>query len=228
MNSKRTRICSVLLGLVAYTMVIDTASAGFPSLPGLPSAGKSSVGPIDPDTFLQTAKEAEWLLGQSLSSMSMALLSKEQVAVLKAQQQTADAITDPKEKEAKNLEIMKSTAAQVNEAAADAGFSNSVGRMDSDKRAQLGNSAYNFMLGVLKQVVLEGQSKGLISGITSNPANIAKLGSVKDAASSIGKQLSITATLASKMPAVFSTVGVKSPLSADEKPKVVTLSNTES
>jgi hypothetical protein len=84
------------------------------------------------------------------------------------------------------------------------------------------------MLGVLKQGVLQVQSTGLISGMTSNPANLAKLGSVKDAASSIGNQLSITSTLASNMPAVFSTVGVKSPTSADEKPKVVTLSNTES
>jgi hypothetical protein len=159
--------------------------------------------------------------------MSKALLSKDNVAALKAQQQAADAITDPKEREAKNLEIMKSQAAQVNEATSDAGYKNSVDKMDSEKRAQLGDSAYNFMLGVLKQGVLQQQSTGLISGMSSNPANLAKLGSVKDAASSIGNQLSITSTLASKMPAVFSTVGVKSPKSADEKPKVVTVSNSE-
>jgi hypothetical protein len=227
MNSKRTSIFAVLLGLLACTTVITTASAGLPSLPGLPSTGKSSGGAIDPDTFLQTAKDAEGLLGQSLSSMSKALLSKEQVAALKAQQQAADATTDPKEKEAKNLDIMKSQAAQVNEAASDAGFKSSVDKMDSEKKAQLGNSAYNFTLGVLKQGVLQGQSKGLISGMSSNPAYLAKLGTVKDAASSINNQLSITSTLASKMPAVFSTVGVKAPASADEKPKAVTVSNNE-
>jgi hypothetical protein len=99
--------------------------------------------------------------------------------------------------------------------------------MDADKRAQLGDSAYNFLLGVMKQGVLQGQSKGLISGMASNPANLGKVGSVKDAAASIGNQLSITSTLATKMPAVFSTVGVKAPASADDKPKVVKVSTDE-
>jgi hypothetical protein len=227
MNTKRTRNFAVLLGLLACTTIMLPASAGLPSLPGLPSSGKPAAGAIDPDTFLQTAKDAEGLLGQSLSSMSKALLSKDKIAALKAQQQAADAVTDPKEKEAKNLEIMKSQAAQVNEATADAGFKGSVDKMDSEKKAQLGDSAYNFMLGVLKQNVLQGQSKGLISGMASNPANLNKLGSVKDAAASVGNQLSITSTLASKMPTVFSTVGVKAPTSADEKPKVVKVSSEE-
>jgi hypothetical protein len=227
MNNKHTGFFAVLLGLLACTTAVTTASAGLPSFPGLPSTNKSSSSAIDPDTFLHTAKDAEGLLSQSLSSMSRALLSKEKVAALKAQQQAADATTDPKEKEAKNLEVMKSESAQVNEATSDAGFKGSVDKMDSEKRAQLGDSAYNFMLGVLKQGVLQGQSKGLISGMTSNPANMGKLGAVKDAASSISNQLSITSTLASKMPAVFSTVGVKAPASADEKPRVVKVSANE-
>lgn len=226
MNSIRTRNFVALLGLLACTTVVVPASA-FPSLPGLPSSGKPAAGAIDPDTFLQTAKDAEGLLGQSLSSMSKALLSKEKVAALKAQQQAADATTDPKEKEAKNLEVIKSESAQVNEATSDAGFKGNVDKMDSEKKAALGDSAYNFMLGVLKQGVLQGQSRGLISGMSSNPANLGKLGSVKDAALSIGNQLSITTALASKMPAVFSTVGVKAPASADEKPKVVKVSGDE-
>lgn len=227
MNSKTSKILPVFLAILACTTVAIPALAGFPSIPGLPSTGKPASGAIDPDTFLQTAKDAEGLLGQSLSSMSKALLSKEKVADLKAQQKAADAITDPKEKEAKNLEIMKSQAAQVNEATSDAGFKGSVDKMDADKRAQLGDSAYNFLLGVMKQGVLQGQSKGLISGMASNPANLGKVGSVKDAAASIGNQLSITSTLATKMPAVFSTVGVKAPASADDKPKVVKVSTDE-
>lgn len=227
MKNKHTHQLALVLGLLACTTVILPASAGFPSLPGLPSSGKPAAGAIDPDTFLQTAKDAEGLLGQSLTSMSKALLSKERVADLKAQQKAADAITDPKEKEAKNLDIMKSQAAQVNEATSDASFKGNVDKMDAEKRAQLGDSAYNYMLGVLKENVLQGQSKGLISGMSSNPATLGKLGSVKDAASSIGNQLSITSTLASNMPTVFSTVGVKAPASADEKPKVVKLSDHE-
>jgi hypothetical protein len=227
MKNKHTHQFALLLGLLTSITVIMPASAAFPSLPGLPSSGKPVAGSIDPDTFLQTAKDAEGLLGQSLSSMSKALLSKEKVADLKAQQKAADAITDPKEKEAKNLEIMKSQAAQVNEATSDAAFKGNVDKMDSEKKAQLGDSAYNYLLGVLKEGVLQGQSKGLISGMANNPANLGKLGSVKDAASSIGNQLSLTSALASNMPAVFSTVGVKAPASADEKPKVVKVSGDE-
>jgi hypothetical protein len=53
----------------------------------------------------------------------------------------------------------------------------------------------------------------------SNPSMLSKLGKVKDAAGSIANQLSIHASLAGKMPAVFSAVGVQAPTSADEKPK---------
>ncbi len=123
---------------------------------------------------------------------------------------------------------MKSESAQVNEATSDAGFKGSVDKMDSEKKAQLGDSAYNFMLGVLKQGVLQGQSKGLISGMTSNPANLGKLRSVKDAASSIGNQLVDHVDTGIKDAGrVFDEWRVKTPASADEKPKVVKVSGNE-
>ena len=54
-----------------------------------------------------------------------------------------------------------------------------------DHKKLLAASAYNYALGLLQEKALSGESRGLISGMGSNPTLMSKLGQVKDAASSI-------------------------------------------
>jgi hypothetical protein len=216
MKSNRVLAVVVATGVLGGAWLV--AQAGL-SIPGLPGTSKSKV---DPDTFLQQAQAAESLLKTSLWAMSSALLSKEQVAELKAKKDKAEQVTDPKEKDAQLQEVTKSETAALNEAASDAALKSNVDKMDADRKKLLGASAYNYALGVLQEKALSGQSSGLISSMGSDPSMLTKVGKVKDVAASLTNQLSLHASLAGKMPAVFSAVGAQAPKSADEKPMTMT------
>ena len=193
------------------------AQFGLPSLPGL---SKSSSAAMDPDAFVKSAKEAESLMNNSVSFLASALSSKEKAAEFEEAQKAANALTNPEEKKAKLAEVQKSQVAAINEATNNADMKSKVANMDSKKKEGLGASAFNFMLAVLKDKDLADQAQGVISSISSNPMAIGKLGSVKDAASSLSNQVASASQIAGKMPDIFSVVSVKAPVSKDEKPKV--------
>jgi hypothetical protein len=215
--SKKLLVSLTFLTVFAY---VPTAySFGLGNLVG--GVGGGGGASADPDAFLKNANDARDLMQASLGHMTNALLSKDKAAEFKRQQDSANSITDPAEREAKNSEILKSEAAAVNEQLSNSDSKKKIDAMDAKHKASLGASAFNFALALLKDKALAEQSSGLISSMTS-PSNLSKIGRVKDAASSLSSQISIAADLAGKMPAVFSAVGVQAPASVDAKPAKVT------
>lgn len=184
------------------------AQFGGLSLPGL---GKSSSAAVDVDGFLANVKVAEALMTKSKDQLFDSLASKEKKAEIEALKKQAAEATDPKEKEAKAQEIQKSEIAALNALDMDKVASEDIKKMDDKQKQRLAGAAFNFVLAVLKDKELIGQSQGIISGLSSNPANLMKLGSIKDAAGSLKNQIESASSLVGKIPKVFSAVGIKNP-----------------
>ncbi|WP_373988710.1 hypothetical protein [Duganella sp. BuS-21] len=108
-------------------------------------------------------------------------------------------------------EIAKSQAAMLNARDFDKVANEDVKKMDAKQKEKLAGAATNFVLAALKDRELLSQSSTVLSSLSSNPANLSKLGTIKDAASSLKNQLELAGSLATKVPKVFSAVGVKNP-----------------
>lgn len=199
--------------------------AQFGKLGGMLGLGSGTSVAADPDAFVSSALAAEKLMNNSVTLLARSLASKESSAALAAQLKAANEITDPAERQAKKTEVQKSEIAQLNEAFSKTSIDAEVKKMDSKQQGDLGSAAFNFMLALLQDKALLEQSKGLISTMSTNPANLTKVGSIKNAVSSLSNQVTAASAIAGKMSSIFSAVGVKAPVSKDEKPKDVSQVN---
>lgn len=204
----------------ALVALATPASAQFGSLLGSLVGGGGSAASTDPQEFIKSAQTAEKLMNNSLALMAASLSSKEKAAEFEAQRKAANAITDAAEKQAKLTELRKSEVAAVNEAVNNADVEANIKKMDSQQRENLAAAAFNFMLALLQDKALLEQGKGLVASLSTNPMNITKIGGIKDVISSLTNQLSAASSIVGKMPSIFTVVGVKAPVSKDEKPKV--------
>lgn len=200
---------AVALMLGAATLPAQAQLGGL-NLPGLSKSGAGSAS-VDVDGFLKSARAAESLMRGSLDLMVASLASKEAVANIEALKKQAAEKTDAKERAAVEQEIIKSQAAEMNKLDFDKVANEDIKKMDANQKKKLAGASYNFLLATLQDKDLVAQSKGVISSLTGNPANLTKLGSVKDSASSLSAQLELAATLATKVPKLFTAVGVKNP-----------------
>lgn len=212
----------VLAIVVASALGVSAtpASAQFGKLMGGLGGGSTASASANPEDFIKTALAAEKLMNNSVALLAASLSSKEKAAEFEAQRKAANAITDAAEKQAKLTELRKSEAAAVNEAVNNANTEANIKKMDGQQRETLAAASFNFMLALLQDKALLEQGQGLVTSLSSNPMNISKLGGVKNVISSLGNQVSAASSIAGKMPAIFSAVGVKAPASKDEKPKV--------
>lgn len=206
----------------AFGLMTTPASAQFGKLIGGLGGGSTASASANPEDFVKTALAAEKLMNNSVALLAVSLSSKEKAAELEAQRKAANANTDPAEKKAKLTELNKSQQAALNEALSNANMEANIKKMDGQQRDTLAAAAFNFMLALLQDKALLEQGQGLVTSLSSNPMNISKLGDVKNVISSLSNQVSDASSIAEKMPAIFSAVGVKAPASKDEKPKVIT------
>lgn len=197
------------------------AMAQLGKLGGLLGGGSGSSAPVDPDAFLASALAAEKLMNNSVTLLSRSLTSKGASAGLAAQRKAANEVTDPAERKAKLIEVQKSEIASLNEALSNASIESEIKKMDDKQQADLGAAAFNFMLALLQDKALIDQGQGLVSSMSTNPANLAKVGTIKNALTSVSNQATAASSIAGKMPAIFGAVGVKPPATKDEKPKAV-------
>ncbi len=202
----------VQAGVVALIMGVSvSAHAQFGGLAIPVMAKSSSSSAVDVDGFLKSALSAETLMRTSLDQMVSSLASKEEIAKIDELKKQAAEKTDAKEKGAVEQEIIKTEAAMLSAKDFDKLATEDVKKMDANQKKKLAGAAFNFVLAVLKDKELVGQSQNVISSMSSNPANLSKLGSIKDVAGSLKTQIELASSLAGKVPKVFSAVGVKNP-----------------
>jgi len=218
-NVKTSKLCGALVVLGVASYAPQAMSFGFGNLMGGSSSASSNAG--NPDTFMKTAASAGILMNESLAHLTHALVSKNESAKIDADRKAANAITDPKEKEAALTKVNESETAAINEATHNTDLKAQIKKMDSDKRAELGASAFNFSLALLQDKSLSDQATGLMSSMSSNPMQATKLGDIKGTVSSLSTQISSGSKIAGKMPDIFSAVSVKAPVSSTDKPMTI-------
>lgn len=200
---------------IAAALIIGATTSAYAGLPGLSlpglGGGSSNSAAVDVDGFLKSAGIAESLMRTSLDQMATSLATKEEIAQIDALKKQAAEKTDAKEKGAIDQEIAKSQTALLNARDFDKVANEDVKKMDAKQKQKLAGAAANFVLAALKDKELLSQSSTVLNSLASNPANLSKIGTVKDAAGSLKNQLELAGALATKVPKVFTAVGVKNP-----------------
>lgn len=192
------------------------------AIPGVGGASGSAVSAGDIDAFIQTANDANQMIGTSSAHIFKALASKEEIAALEARLAAANAIADPAEKAAEISKIKSDEATAVQKALASKEGEAKLSAMNKAQMASFGNAAFTFMLGVLKDKQLADGSTALVSGVASNPTLVTRLGALKDVASSVSSQVANTAKIGEGLVKLAKAGKIAAlPTSASEKPKKV-------
>jgi len=187
---------------------------------GAKSAASSNAG--DVDAFLKTAEEADGLVRKSSDTLFQAVATKQQLDAHADVVKAANAVTDPKEKEAalkKASDDQQAQLAKVDYAAKSDEMKKS---MDAKKSAQVSASIYNFTLGMLKNKETMEKGQGIIASISGNPMAISKLGKAKDVVSSVSSQMGNISTIASGIQKLSAVVKLDAlPTKASDAPRPV-------
>lgn len=224
---KKTSVAlAVLVGSTLFAAAPAAMAFGLgnitSAIPGVGGGSAAAVSAGDIDAFIQTANDANLMISTSSSHIFKALASKEDIAALEARLATANAIANTAEKEAELNKIKSDEATIVQKVLASKEGEDKLSTMNKAQMASFGNAAFTFMLGVLKDKQLAEGSTALVSGVSSNPMLIPRLGALKDVASSVSSQLSNTAKIGEGLVKLAKAGKIASlPTSASEKPKKV-------
>jgi len=222
---------SVLLGsLLAAALAINAPEAlafGIgsltPAIPGLGGgAASSNVSAGDIDAFIKTAQDADAMIASSTDYIFRALADQEAIAKLDAERAAANAIADPKEKQAALDKIKDDEATAAQKALVSDDVQQKLSRMSKKQLTEFGNAAFTFMLGVLKDKQLADGSRALVAGVAANPMLAPRLGALKDAVSSVSSQAVNTAKIGDGLVKLAGAGKIITlPKSASEAPKEV-------
>lgn len=225
---KTIQLCAAV---ACAALLAQPAMAQFGGLGGLggmkmPSMGGGGGGGADIDGFLITTLQAEELVRRSSLAVLDAVGSHEKVLALRENAKAAAAIPDPKEREAAMRRVDADAQAQLAMVDYDAKAKELEGSVSADQRRQLGAAIYNLFLGILKDKEAVQRGQALTQSLASNPMGMAmqggKLLRVKDAAGSIGGQMSNLLKIAGGLPKLMSVAKLNAlPTSSSDQPKDV-------
>lgn len=201
-------ISVLLVGFSVNSTAFDIKGAASLAKSLTGTAGSSAT---DIDSLIKIAEEADGLMKKSLELMTGSLASKEEVAKIQELKKQAATKTDAKEKAAIEQEIVKSEAAALNNVNFEKAANDDIQKMDQKQKSQLGAASYNFLLAAMKDQDVVSSSSDAIGSSMSNPANLSKIGRLKDLVSSLSSQAQVTSSLVTKVPKIFGAVGLKNP-----------------
>jgi hypothetical protein len=190
----------------------------------LPGTGGSGAASYDPDAFVYETVQTTKLMMVSAALLAAAADSKSDADAVRARIKAIEGINEVGElksqKKAFNSDMgaIKTNAgdAQAAEALYD--------RSDAKSRKLLSAAAYNFALAMLRNTVLAGQAPDLIRNVSSSPAMMMKVGSLKTAGDLAVQQAKAVGSMSGPMQTLMSRGGVKAPTDArSSKPKPVSI-----
>lgn len=186
------------------------------------TASTSNVSGDDVDAFIQTARQADQLINQSARLIYLALASQEEKAKHEAAIKAANEMTDVSEKKAKLEQINADTATALQKTLNNQETVNSINKMNAAQRKNLAGSAFNFMLGLMKDKELAQRSTNLVSGVSSNPMLAPKLVNLKEAVNSVTGQVTNGVKIADGLVSLAKAGNMKiMPASTSDKPVAV-------
>lgn len=175
--------------VAACLMAAGGAQAQLGGLGGLMGGAKSGGGDIGAEvgTFMTQSANLSALASQSLVAINSAFLSQEESAVIKAELDAINKLTDPGEKQARFTKLYESQSAATKRLVDSGDMKGRMASLDSDGRKQIGNALLNFGIGGLQAVELSKTGQSLVSKAGANPMALPKVMPVKDALPLLGK-----------------------------------------
>lgn len=232
-----TRTRKHLVGILALAAVAQAATPAFaqfgglklpavPAKPATPAANAAAVPSID--QFLVTTEQARELTRRASVLLLKAVANHEDWVKIDEEQKAADAVTDPKEREAALSKVQADANAQLASVDFDAKAKEMEGHISEEQRKELAAAVFNLALGILKDkdVVLQGTA--ITESTVKNPILLAtqgpKLIKVKDAVGAIGGQMGNLGKIAVGLPKLMSAAKIQAlPTSSADKPQAVDL-----
>jgi len=215
----------------ACALALVLASAASPAAAQLgplnrlvPGASTSNAAAVDPDAFL----------AETLETTKMMMVA----AFVLARASETDGSRDEMRAELAELQGMSSMDElnarqdqfEADLAAVNANYSDADGvraKYDAASREQqelLLSAAYNFTLAMVRNVQLAQQAPDLLQSIGRNPMLLRKAGSLRSAASLVGKQVNAARSMGEPLRILMSRGGVEAPTDAEaSEPRTVTI-----
>lgn len=208
-----------VIGAAALTLVAAPlpAAAQFGNLvkSAVPGLNTSSSAAVDPDAFLsETVTTTKYMMiaahilaaaadtsGQRARDANFlkAVQSSQDVKELNALRGTFDA-------DVSAINANQETAAQ---------YQARYAKMTAEQRTQVGAAAYNFSLGMYRNVRLAQQAPALLGSLKTNPRLMMKAGQLKTAAELVGMQAKGTASMAGSMKKIMTAGKIDAPVEAE-------------
>jgi len=209
--------------LLAIALTAAMATSGYASsahaqLGGLrklvPGGGQPQAAAGDPDAFLSETLETTKLVWSAASLLAHAVNEDGKQEEARAQLAAIQGASSLRELQAQKASF-EANVATVNANAADAAaLQAKYDNASASQRTLMLNAAYNFTIGMMRNVELGQQAPSLISGLQSNPMLVTKLGSLRSAAGLLGDQVQATRTMIGPMRTLLSRGGVEVPANA--------------
>ncbi|SJM62020.1 hypothetical protein FM111_08660 [Brevundimonas diminuta 3F5N] len=206
---------------VALTAALATsgyASSAHAQLGGLrklaPGGGQPQATAGDPDAFLSETLETTKLVWSAATLLAHAVDEDGKQEEARAQLAAIQGASSLRELQAQKASF-EANVATVNANAQDAAaLQAKYDNASANQRTLMLNAAYNFTIGMMRNVELGQQAPTLISGLQSNPMQATKLGSLRAAAGLLGDQVQATRSMVGPMRTLLSRGGVEVPANA--------------
>ena len=209
--------------LLAIALTAAMATSGYASsahaqLGGLrklaPGGGQPQAMAGEPDAFLSETLQTTKLVWSAASLLAHAVNEDGKQEEARAQLAAIQGASSLRELQAQKASF-EANVATVNANAADAAVLQAkYDNASASQRTLMLNAAYNFTIGMMRNVELGQQAPSLISGLQSNPMLVTKLGSLRSAAGLLGDQVQATRTMIGPMRTLLSRGGVEVPANA--------------
>jgi hypothetical protein len=211
------QLAVLVVGGLATLGVAHAQFGGLMKKPGGDSGQTSSAMSIA--DWIKIANDAKVLLDKSSSSLLEAVASKDELDKINALKKAASEAKDDKAKKELQLKIETETNAVLKAANYDQLAANLAKENNAKKTAGIGNAAFNFVLGVLKDKELLDTANAVMDGAKSNPMALKDIGKVKDVVSSISGQMAAMTAITTNLPKLAKVAKVEMPKSSTESPK---------
>ena len=188
-----------------FSVIFLSVGLSFPvqaQLGSLLSAVSSTGGGADGQvkSFIDDSDTINKLIFSSLKAMERAYATDEQRVKINEEMKAFNAITDPKERQAKVAETLKSDAAKLEEMVKAKDINEKTKKLDKVRRQDLTSGTTNFLIAGLRATALAATGSAIVSGVGSNPLNAIKVVPITAALPILSEAASTSASL---MPQIF-------------------------
>lgn len=227
MNRTTQSLTALAVVAALATTMPAGAQIGGLKLPGVPGPLHQNAGASpDIDTFLLSTEQARELTRRSAVALLFAVAKHEDAVKIQEEQKAAEAITDPKEREAALSRVSDDASAQLAAVDYDAKSKELEASASAEQRKAVAVSVFNLALGILKDKDVVAQGAAITQSASRNPMGMAmqggKLIRVKDAVGAVGGQMGNLGKIAVGMPKLMSAAKLQAlPTSSSDKPMAV-------